>query len=108
MGRRRRLPAAAWGLAVTLASCAAAPSLDERFLVKVADARLARDPGCLAQEVNARTGLVVSPGAAISEDMLTLSIRCQEAEGGCERAVRALQASGLFKLVQSDRKASRQ
>lgn len=88
-------------------ACAASPPADFRVIVKAADGALLRDPARLVQQVNARTGLVVSLGAAIADDTISLSIRCTEADGGCERAIAALRSSGLFESVEPDRKVKR-
>lgn len=89
------------------AACAANPPLDFRVIVKATDAALLRDPVKLAQQVNARTGLVVALGAAVADDAASMSIRCTAADGSCERAVAVLRSSGLFESVEPDRRAKR-
>lgn len=89
-------------------ACATASPADLRVIVKVSDAALVRDPARLVQEVNARTGLVVSVGAAIADDTVSLSLRCATVGGGCEQALAALRSSGMFESVEPDRKVRRQ
>jgi hypothetical protein len=79
-----------------------------RVIVKVSDAALVRDSARLQREVNARTGLVVSVGAAVADDRVSLSLRCATVGGSCEQALAALRSSGIFELVEPDRKVRRQ
>ncbi len=72
------------------------------------DPALFADGARFAQQVNSRTGLDVSLGTPVSERTHALTLRCTHADGGCERALDRLRATGWFEVLEPERRARKQ
>jgi len=99
---------AAAAVILSASGCATEPPGTYRMLATAKDPALFADGARFAQQVNSRTGLDVSLGTAISERSRALTLRCTHADGGCERAVDKLRATGWFEVLEPERRAKKQ